>query len=96
MAVVSSCFETFSSFFLTGETFIAFWFDISLLYVRDSENNLRNASGSGDDVGSVYSLQIGLHMCYNGYYNEVQWCKLWQIFKNNLSSNCFLKGESMK
>jgi len=45
---------------------------------------LRNASGSGDDVGSVYSLQIGLHMCYNGYYNEVQWCKLWQIFKNNL------------
>ena len=57
---------------------------------------LRNALGREDDVRSVHRICIGLHMCYNGYYNKEQECEFKQIYKNSLSSNCFLKLESMK
>lgn len=35
-------------------------------------------------------------MCYNGNYNEKQYCEIKQIFKSYLSSDCFLQLENMK
>lgn len=58
--------------------------------------SLRKAIVKEDNVRSVYRLQIGLHMCYNGYYKERLKCEFSQSLKSNLSSNCFLKLESMK
>ena len=57
---------------------------------------MRNASGRKDDVRSVHRLWIGLHMWYNGCYNRMLECEFTQIPKSNLSSDCFLKLESMK
>ena len=41
-------------------------------------------------------LWIGLHMCYNDYYNKMQKCKFKLIFKNNLSSDYSLQFKNMK
>jgi len=49
-----------------------------------------------DNVRSVYRLRIGLHMCYNGCYRELPQCKLVLSFKSSLSSDCYLKFDSMK
>lgn len=50
----------------------------------------------GDDVKSSWPLWTGLHMCYNDNYKMKQKCKFEQIFKNYLSSDCFLKLGNMK
>ena len=57
---------------------------------------MRNASGRKDDVRSVHRLWVGLHMCYNGCYNRKLERKFTRNPKSSLSSNCFLKFESMK
>ena len=50
----------------------------------------------GDDVKSSWPLQVGLHTCYNGGDNGMQWGNPAQISKNRLSSDCSLQLESMK
>lgn len=45
---------------------------------------------------SSWPLWAGLSACYNGKYNERQWCESEQIFKIYLSSDCFLQFENMK
>ena len=49
-----------------------------------------------DNVKSSWPSWAGPHMCYNGFYNEMQKSNLEQIFKENLSSNYFLKLGNMK
>ena len=62
-----------------------------------SKNTAINKLEEGeDDVKSAWPLWAGLHMCYNGFYNEKQKSNLEQIFKKNLSSNYFLKLGNMK
>ncbi len=50
----------------------------------------------GDDVKSSWPLQVGLHTCYNGGDNGMQWSDPAQISKNRLSSDCTLQLECMK
>ena len=50
----------------------------------------------GDDVKSSWPLQVGLHTCYNGGDNGMQWSDPSQISKNRLSSDCTLQLECMK
>ncbi len=50
----------------------------------------------GDDVGSSWPLQVGLHACYNGRYKEQQYSDVEQILKSYLSSDCTLQLECMK
>lgn len=49
-----------------------------------------------DEDKSVCDLKAGLLMCHNGDYNKKQICENKQFIKNHLSSDCFLKLESMK
>ena len=60
------------------------------------ENSPWKRDGGGDDVKSSWPLWAGLHMCYNGENNKMQWCKSEQISKNRLSSDCSLQLENMK
>ena len=50
----------------------------------------------GDDVKSSWPLQAGLHTCYNGGDNGMQWREPAQISKSRLSSDCTLQLECMK
>ncbi len=50
----------------------------------------------GDDVKSSWPLQVGLHTCYNGGDNGMQWSNPAQISKSRLSPDCSLQLESMK
>ena len=50
----------------------------------------------GDDVKSSWPLQVGLHTCYNGGDNGMQWGDPAQISKSRLSSDCTLQLECMK
>ena len=50
----------------------------------------------GDDVKSSWPLRVGLHTCYNGGDNGMQWCKPAQISKSRLSSDWALQLEPMK
>jgi hypothetical protein len=49
-----------------------------------------------DDVKSSWPLWVGLHVCYNGVDNEMQYSDVEQIFKKRLSSDCTLQLECMK
>jgi hypothetical protein len=48
------------------------------------------------DVKSSWPLWAGLHTCYNGDNNGMQWCESEQILKNHLSSDCSLQLENIK
>jgi hypothetical protein len=50
----------------------------------------------GDDVKSSWPLRAGLHTCYNGGDNGMQWGDPEPILKNRLSSDCTLQLECMK
>ena len=50
----------------------------------------------GDDVKSSWPLWAGLHTCYNGGDNGMQWREPAQISKSRLSSDCTLQLECMK
>jgi hypothetical protein len=50
----------------------------------------------GDDVKSSWPLRVGLHACYNGNYNVMQYREMELISKNCLSSDCTLQLECMK
>ena len=50
----------------------------------------------GDDVKSSWPLWTGLHTCYNGKYNGMQWRESERNLKIYLSSDCSLQLESMK
>ena len=50
----------------------------------------------GDDVKSSWPLRAGLHTCYNGGDNGMQWREPEPILKNRLSSDCTLQLECMK
>jgi hypothetical protein len=50
----------------------------------------------GDDVKSSWPLRAGLHTCYNGGDNGMQWGNPAQISKSRLSSDCALQLEHMK
>ncbi len=50
----------------------------------------------GDDVKSSWPLQVGLHTCYNGGDNGMQWSDPAQIPKSRLISDCTLQLECMK
>ena len=50
----------------------------------------------GDDVKSSWPLRAGLHTCYNGGDNGMQWGNPEQISKSRLSSDCALQLEHMK
>ncbi len=50
----------------------------------------------GDDVKSSWPLWAGLHTCYNGDYNGMQWSNPELILKNHLSSNWGLQLAPMK
>ena len=50
----------------------------------------------GDDVKSSWPLRAGLHTCYNGGDNGMQWSNPAQISKSRLSSDCALQLEHMK
>ena len=54
------------------------------------------AEEGGDDVKSSWPLQAGLHTCYNGGDNGMQWREPAQISKSRLSSDCTLQLECMK
>ena len=49
-----------------------------------------------DDVKSSWPLWTGLHTCYNGKYNGMQWRESERNLKIYLSSDCSLQLESMK
>ncbi len=49
-----------------------------------------------DDVKSVWPLCLGLHTCYNGWYNGMQYREVEQILKTGLSSDCSLQLDYMK
>ena len=49
-----------------------------------------------DDVKSVWPLRPGLHTCYNGWYNEMRYREVEQIYKTTLSSDCSLQLDCMK
>ena len=55
-----------------------------------------NAEEGGDDVKSSCPLCLGLHTCYNGRYNEMQYREVEQNYKTGLSSDCRLKLAYMK
>lgn len=48
-------------------------------------------SGSGEEVKSLWSISVGLHMRYKGKHRGARRCKLQQNLKNCLSSDCRLK-----
>ena len=50
----------------------------------------------GDDVKSSWPLQVGLHTCYNGGDNGMQWSNPAQISKSRLSSDWGLQLDPMK
>ena len=50
----------------------------------------------GDDVKSSWPLRAGLHTCYNGGDNGMQWSNPAQISKSRLSSDWALQLEPMK
>ncbi len=50
----------------------------------------------GDDVKSSWPLRPGLHTCYNGWYNGLQYCEVERIPKASLSSDWSLQLDSMK
>src|SRR6202012_6134464 len=50
----------------------------------------------GDDVKSSWPLQAGLHTCYNGGDNGMQWSDPAQISKTRLGSECALQLEHTK
>ena len=49
-----------------------------------------------DHVKSSWPLWTGLHTCYIGEYNKLQWWKSERISKVHLSSDCSLQFENMK
>ena len=55
-----------------------------------------NSEEGGDDVKSSCPLCSGLHTCYNGRYNERQYCEVEQITKTDPSSDCRLQLAYMK
>ncbi len=55
-----------------------------------------NLEEGGDDVKSVWPLRPGLHTCYNGRYNGLQYREVELILKAGLSSDWRLKFASMK
>ncbi len=50
----------------------------------------------GDDVKSSWPLCPGLHTCYNGRYNGLQYREVELILKTDLSSDCSLQLDYMK
>ena len=65
--------------------------------VGNSKETARaNGEEGGDDVKSSRPLCLGLHTCYNGYYNEMQTGDSKLIYKNNLSSDRSLQLDSVK
>jgi hypothetical protein len=50
----------------------------------------------GDDVKSSWPLRVGLHTCYNGGDNGMQWSDPAQISKSRLSSDWGLQLDPMK
>ena len=50
----------------------------------------------GDDVKSSCPLCLGLHTCYNGEYNEMQYREVELNSKTHPSSDCSLKLDYMK
>jgi len=50
----------------------------------------------GDDVKSSCPLCLGLHTCYNGWYNEKRTCEGKRISKANLSSDRSLQLDCVK
>ena len=50
----------------------------------------------GDDVKSSWPLCPGLHTCYNGGNNGLQWSDPELIPKSRLSSDCSLQLDCMK
>ncbi len=63
---------------------------------RTHENCRQKPDEGEDDVKSSWPLWTGLHTCYNGDHNGMQWCESEQIFKSRLSSDCSLQLENMK
>ncbi len=49
-----------------------------------------------DDVKSVRPLRPGLHTCYNGRYNGMQYREVEPILKTGPSSDCSLQLDCMK
>ena len=50
----------------------------------------------GDDVKSSCLLRPGQQACYNGYYNEMQYSDMEQIYKDSLSPDWSLQLDFMK
>ena len=55
-----------------------------------------NSEEGGDDVKSSRPLCLGLHTCYNGYYNGMPSGNRELIHKGNLSSDRSLQLDSVK
>ena len=68
----------------------------SHLVEHSSETARVNREEGGDDVKSSCPLCLGLHTCYNGRYNEMQYREVEQNYKTGLSSDCRLKLAYMK
>ncbi len=49
-----------------------------------------------DDVKSVWPLRPGLHTCYNGRYNGMQYREVEPILETGPSSDCSLQLDCMK
>ena len=68
-----------------------------MFLVNFSKKTTDYKSGEGkDDVKSSCPLCSGLHTCYNGYNNKLQFCENELIFKYTLSSDYRLKLAYMK
>ncbi len=55
-----------------------------------------NGEEGGDDVKSSWPLCPGLHTCYNGRHNRMQYRKVEPIHKGGPSSDCGLQFAHMK
>ncbi len=61
-----------------------------------TRNCLGNKEEGGDDVRSACPLCPGLHTCYNGKYNGLQYREVEPIPKTSPSSDCSLQLDYMK
>ena len=64
--------------------------------MHSRETAADKAEEGGDDVKSVRPLRLGLHTCYNGWYNGVQYRKVERILKTSPSSDWGLQLDPMK
>ncbi|KAL4462271.1 hypothetical protein ABPG72_001064 [Tetrahymena utriculariae] len=106
MAVVSSCCEVqdqvlfnecnpISKFlFQIKLVFLIYLLNLQLDYIESILYIL--LQGLQAEVKSLWSLYVGLHTCYKGKNKKTQKINFQQIFKNYLSSDCFMKFQSMK